>query len=127
MTEPIVIEVSPGSSTTMVDAVEWNGAIYLSGVVGLDESRNVIGQNDPAAQAKACLDRIEQVLVAAGGSLEDVLRATCFATSLDAVRAYIAERNRRIAHRVAATSVIVSELMVPGLVMEVEVIARSRR
>lgn len=126
MTHPIAIEVSPGSSTTMVDAVEWNGAVYLSGVVALDDARNVIGAGDPAAQAKACLDRIEKILICAGGSLDDVLRATCFATNLDAIRAYIGERNRRITHRVAATSVIVSELMVPGLVMEVEVIARSR-
>jgi len=41
------------------------------------------------------------------------------------VSAYIAERNRRLPQRVAATSVLVSALLDPEALLEVEVIART--
>lgn len=84
----------------------------------------LIGPGDPAEQAKACIDGVEKVLAAAGATLDDILRATCFGTTPEAVRAYIAERNSRLTQRVAATSVLVSERLLPGAMLEVEVIAR---
>lgn len=110
--------------STFAAATEHAGVLYLAGVIATGPDGALIGPDDPAAQAAACLDRIEQVLAAAGAGLGDVLRATCFGTTPEAIRAYIAERNRRLPHRVAATSVLVSALLVPGALLEVEVIAR---
>lgn len=109
---------------TFVAAVAHQNVLYLSGIVPTGPDGKLIGSGDPAAQAKACVDRVEAVLKAAGASMDDILRATCFGTSTEAVRAYIAERNARLSDRVAATSVLVSELLVPGAMLEVEVIAR---
>lgn len=116
----------PGGAVrpTFVAAVAHQNVLYLSGIVPTAPDGTLIGPGDPAAQAKACVDRVEAVLAAAGASLDDILRATCFGTSAEAVRAYIAERNSRLSDRVAATSVLVSELLVPGAMLEVEVIAR---
>lgn len=123
--EPTRIDL-PGepARATYVAAVGYEGVLYLSGIVPVGPDGQLIGPGDPAAQAKACVDQIERVLLAAGGTLDDILRATCFGTTHEAVRAYIAERNSRLSQRVAATSVLISELLLPGAMLEVEVIAR---
>lgn len=117
---------APGDNpaASYVSAIAHDGVLYLAGIVPVGADGALIGADDPAAQARAVVDRIEAVLAAAGATLDDVLRATCFGTTPEAVRAYIAERNRRLAARVAATSVLVSALLVPGAMLEVEVIAR---
>jgi len=123
---PRTIDV-PGEQarSTFAAATEHAGVLYLAGVIATGFDGKLIGPGDPAAQARACLDRIEQVLAAACAGLGDVLRATCFGTTPEAVSAYIAERNRRLPQRVAATSVLVSALLVPEALLEVEVIART--
>jgi len=82
--------------STFAAATEHAGVLYLAGVIATGFDGKLIGPGDPAAQARACLDRIEQVLAAAGAGLGDVLRATCFGTTPEALSAYIAERNRRL-------------------------------
>lgn len=126
MTHDIVhIDVSgEPPRATFVSATAYQGVLYLAGIVPAGPDGQLIGPGDPAAQAKACVDRVEQVLQAAGATLDDILRATCFGTTPEAVKAYIAERNARLSQRVAATSVLVSGLLVPGAMLEVEVIAR---
>ena len=109
---------------TMAAVTVYGGIAYLSGVIAADDDGNLIGADDPAAQAKACVDGVERILAAAGATLDDVLRATCFATTADAAMAYIRERSSRMTNRPAATTVLVSELLLPGAMLEVEVIAR---
>ena len=109
---------------TMAAVTVYAGIAYLSGVIAADDEGNLIGAGDPAAQAKACVDGVERILEAAGATLDDVLRATCFATTADAAMAYIRERSSRMTNRPAATTVLVSDLLLPGAMLEVEVIAR---
>jgi len=109
---------------SMAAAVVYGGIAYLSGIIAADDDGNLIGEGDPDAQARACIDSMESVLAAAGSSLDDVLRCTCFATSSEAATAYIRERSSRMGCRPAATTVLVSDLLLPGAMLEVEVIAR---
>lgn len=110
---------------TMAWGVQTNGLIFLSGVVAMDANRNVIAPNDPEGQAAACLDIIEALLKEAGASLDSIIRATSFATTQEAARAYIAQRALRMKNRPAATTVIVDSLLSPGVLLEVEVIAQA--
>ncbi len=109
---------------SMAAAVVHDGLAYLSGIIAMDAQGNLIGEGDPKAQARACIDHIERVLAASGAALHDVVRATCYATSIDAAHAYIAERAGRMKQRPAATTVLVSGLLLPGALMEIEIIAR---
>lgn len=109
---------------SMAAAVVHEGMAYLSGVIAMDAEGNLVGEGDPAAQARACIDHIERVLETCGAGLEDIVRATCFATSPQAAMAYIAERAARAPQRPAATTVMVSSLLLEGAMMEIEVIAR---
>lgn len=109
---------------SMASAVVHEGLAYLSGVVAMDAEGKLIGEADPKAQAKACIDHIERTLAACGATLQDIIRATCFATSQEAALAYMAERAARAKQRPAATTVQVAALLLPGAMLEVEVIAR---
>lgn len=120
--------VDPEGWLTM-ETVAWavvdGTTIYASGVVPMDGEGRLIGADDPRAQARACFDNIEALLAAAGSSVDDIIRLTCFATSATAARAFGAEHLRRISRRHAATMIVVSELLVPGAMFEVEIIARG--
>jgi len=124
---PVRLIDPPGQPArpTFAAATEHAGVLYLSGVIATGPDGALVGRDDPAAQAACCLDQIEQVLTAAGAGLGDILRATCYGTSHAGIHAWIAERNRRLPARTAATSVLVSELLVPGALIEIEIIARQ--
>lgn len=110
------------ASPTFCAAVAVDGLVFLSGVLAHEEGR-LVAPGDATAQARFCLDQIERVLEAAGGGLEDIVRVTCFATSPEAASAYIAVRSSRLTSRPAATTVMVSGLLVQGAMLEIEAIA----
>lgn len=86
----------------------------------------VLVSPDPLHQARQCFANLEAVLAAAGYSFADVVKLTCFLTDASAYPAY-AEVKREVlgAAAPAGTALIVSELLVPGALMEVEALAWS--
>ena len=76
---------------------------------------------DAYGQSRAALDKIEQALQQAGARLDHVVRTRIFVTSIadfeEVARAH-AERFGEI--RPASTLVKVSQLVAPGLVVEIE-------
>ena len=107
----------------MSQAVAAGGWVHVSGQVALREGR-VVGEGDPAAQAEQCFANLAAALEAAGAGLEHVVKLGCFLTDASAYAGYAAVRNRLFAGGApASTVVIVKELLVPGLLMEVEAVA----
>lgn len=107
----------------MSQAVVAGGWVHVSGQVALREGR-VVGQGDPEAQAAQCFENLAAALQAAGAGLGQVVKLTCFLTEASAYAGYAAVRNRLfIGGAPASTVVIVKELLVPGLLMEVEALA----
>jgi enamine deaminase RidA (YjgF/YER057c/UK114 family) len=80
---------------------------------------------DPAAQARAALAVIERALLEAGFSLGDVVRTRMFVTDAAHARP-VAEVHGEIfgSIRPAATLVVVSALIEPELLVEIEADAR---
>ncbi|NIJ52841.1 RidA family protein [Dyadobacter arcticus] len=52
--------------------------IYVSGQVGVDENKNVIGPEDLAAQAVKAFENLHLALEAAGATEKDVVRLTIY-------------------------------------------------
>lgn len=108
----------------MSQAVRAHGWILVSGQVALDVNGQLVGENDPQAQAEQVFDNIAAALKAAGSSLNDVIKLTCYLTSRDAYPGYSSVKNQRFGQNPpASTVVVVKELLLPGLFMEVEAIA----
>ena len=105
-------------------AVRLGQVIEVAGTTAVDEQGNVVGAGDAYQQAKYCLAKIEKALVAAGGSLTDVVRTRMFVTDItrweEIGRAH-GECFRDI--KPAATMVEVKALISPELLVEIEVTA----
>jgi 2-iminobutanoate/2-iminopropanoate deaminase len=79
---------------------------------------------DPLAQARQCFANIEAVLAAAGYGFADVVKLTCFLTDEAAYAGYAQAKREAVGLAApCGTGVIVSGLLVPGALMEVEAIA----
>ena len=55
-----------------VPATEANNIVYVSGTLPLDANNDVVHVGDAAAQTRYVLETIQKVIVAAGGSMDDV-------------------------------------------------------
>jgi len=113
--------------TGMSQASAADGWIHVSGQVALAGGA-LVGADDPEAQADQCFANILTVLAAAGAGPEHVVKLVCYLTERSAYAGYAAVRNRIFAaHPPASSVVIVKELLMPGLLMEVEAVAWTGR
>jgi len=114
----------PGMQFTgMTQAARAGGWLQVSGQVALRDGA-LVGAEDPHAQAEQCFANIATVLASAGARLDQVVKLTCFLTDRRAYAGYAEVRNRLFAaHPPASSVVIVSALLMPGLLMEVEAVA----
>jgi 2-iminobutanoate/2-iminopropanoate deaminase len=102
--------------------------LLLSGQVALDEAGQVVAPGDAGAQAERIFEIVTGLLAAHGATLGDVMHIRTFMTNLDDLPAYGAVRRRLFpagpnALPPASTTVEVSRLFMPGLVIEIEVTA----
>jgi enamine deaminase RidA (YjgF/YER057c/UK114 family) len=122
---PIQVDYIPRSEG-MSQAVRADGTLYLSGQVAFGPD-GLVGDGDPLAQAEQIFRNIDRVLRQAGGSFSDVVKLTCYLVSAEAYGGYAAVKRRYVtAEGPAGTVVIVSALMDPRLLMEVDVVAVLR-
>ncbi|MFN8433176.1 MAG: RidA family protein [Anaerolineales bacterium] len=105
-------------------AVRVGNIIEVAGTTSVDERGEIVGLNDPYAQTKYILQKIEKALVEAGTSLKDVTRTRMFVTDIskweEVGRAH-GEFFREI--KPAASMIEVKGLISPGLLVEIEVTA----
>ena len=105
-------------------AVRVGNIIEVAGTTSVDERGEIVGLNDPYAQTKYILQKIEKALVEAGASLKDVTRTRMFVTDIskweEVGRAH-GEFFREI--KPAASMIEVKGLISPGLLVEIEVTA----
>ena len=111
----------------MSQAVRCGDWVIVSGQVALKDGK-VVGVGDAAAQARQCFANIEASLAAAGATLANVVSLRCFLTAKSAYSGYGEVKNALFADNPpASTTVIVSELLLPDLLMEIEATAWSPR
>ncbi|MBN8658657.1 MAG: RidA family protein [Anaerolineae bacterium] len=105
-------------------AVRVGNIVEVAGTTAVDERGEVIGGNDPYAQTKYILQKIEKALSEAGASLNDVTRTRMFVTDIskweEIGRAH-GEFFREI--KPAASMIEVKGLINPELLVEIEVTA----
>lgn len=103
---------------------EW---AFVSGQMALDADLRIQGDG-VAEQTQVCLTRIAGILQTGGLGLADVVKATAWLARVDD----FAEFNRQYesifraqTSRAPARSAVRADLMVPGALVEIEVIARG--
>ena len=100
--------------------------IFLSGQGPTDRSERVVGGDDIEAQARATFKRIETALAAAGASCKDIVKMTIYCDDIEAQKAAIRKVRAEFLdgeNPPASTFIEVSKFAVPGMRIEVDVIA----
>ncbi|MER8157691.1 RidA family protein [Streptomyces sp. NPDC094472] len=99
--------------------------VAVSGQLALDEAGGIVGEGDPAAQARQVFENLRRCLGAAGATLDDVIKLTYFVTDMAHMPAI---REARALHipddrLPAASAVQVVSLVRPEFLMEIEALA----
>jgi enamine deaminase RidA (YjgF/YER057c/UK114 family) len=99
--------------------------VAISGQLALDEDGKLVGEGDPAAQARQVFENLRRCLTAAGATFDDVVKLTYFVTDMSDMPEI---RTARAAHipedrLPAASAVQVASLVRPEFLLEVEAFA----
>jgi enamine deaminase RidA (YjgF/YER057c/UK114 family) len=109
----------PGYSHAVTGRGRW---IATAGQVALDDAGQLVGPDDPQAQARQVFANLSRALAAAGASFADVIKLNYYVTDitmLPAVRT-IRDEYVDIARPPASTAIQVAALAMPGLMIEIE-------
>lgn len=116
--------VAPG---TGYSHVVWGTGrfVAISGQCAFDEDGKVVGEGDPAAQARQVFENLRRCLAAAGATFDDVVKLTYFVTDVAHLPAVRAARDEVIdSGRLPASSAVqVAALFRPELLVEIEAFA----
>jgi 2-iminobutanoate/2-iminopropanoate deaminase len=118
---PVVL--ANGSQIPLSGGRMAGGFAFLSGQLGLRDGKPVEGGIE--AQTNAALDNIERLLGEAGLTLRDIVKTTVWLTDGADFPQFNAVYGARLGQPYPARSTVVSELLIPGAVVEIEVLAHA--
>jgi enamine deaminase RidA (YjgF/YER057c/UK114 family) len=105
-------------------AVRRENVITVSGTTATGPDGVALHPGDTGAQARVCLQRIEQALTALGGGLDDVVRTVVYlAPGASWEQAAQVHRDVLGAVRPASTMLYVAALIGDGFLVEIEALA----
>ncbi|MFF7652941.1 RidA family protein [Streptomyces sp. NPDC007983] len=116
--------VAPGNGYSHV---VWGTGrfVAVSGQIALDETGALVGEGDPAAQARQVFENLRRCLAEAGATFADVVKLTYFVTDVAHLPAIRAARDEVIdtARPPASSAMQVAALIRPDLLLEIEAFA----
>ncbi|WP_084210871.1 RidA family protein [Pseudonocardia acaciae] len=105
--------------------VRTGDTVRVSGMVALDHTGGIVGENDVRAQAAQVFENLRAVLQAAGGGLDDLVETTTYLTDMADVLAVNEVRARYLTGPVKPTSTLVgvAALARPQFLVEISAVA----
>jgi enamine deaminase RidA (YjgF/YER057c/UK114 family) len=105
-------------------AVKMGNVIEVTGTVAVDENDKVVGDDDAYSQTKFIIEKIEKVLLQAGGALKDIVRTRMFVTDISRWEEYGRAHGEFFKDIRPCTSMIeVKGLIAPEYLIEIEATA----
>ena len=105
-------------------AVQVGDTVYVSGQGPLDPEGHIVGIDDMAAQSRQVFANLRTVLASAGATIDDVVKITGFITDTSRYAEYSAARAEAFPNNIPASSTVtVADLVLPGMLVEVEAVA----
>jgi reactive intermediate/imine deaminase len=125
--QPPGLENTPRYSHAVV--VESGRLVFVSGQIAHDASGKLVGPGDMRAQTKQVFENIREALRAAGTDFAHVVKIDSFLADMGQLDAYRDVRQQYLAglaHPPASTTVGVTRLVSPDLLLEVDVVAVAK-
>jgi 2-iminobutanoate/2-iminopropanoate deaminase len=105
--------------------IRLGNLVFTAGQIPLDPATGKLVEGGIAAQAERVMKNLEGVLVAAGSSLDQVVKTTCFLANLDDFAAFNAVYGRAFTSMPPARSTVQVARLPAGALVEVECIAEA--
>ncbi|MFD9945413.1 Rid family hydrolase [Nonomuraea sp. NPDC059023] len=120
---PVNPPTVPATNGMYSHAVRTGDTLYISGQAAFDDDGNVVAPGDMGAQAEHIFSCLERILADQGAGFGDIAFIRSYLTDMSQAPAYREVRKRYITGTPpASTTVEVSRLFMPGLVLEVDAI-----
>ena len=118
-----IVTLGPAPVGPYSPAVKAGGFIYVSGTLAQDASGAIVGKGDVGAQTRRVIERMREVLTAAGSSLEQVVAVTVYLKSASDFAA-MNEAYRTFWPKDPPTrTTVVAGLVLPDAMVELSMIA----
>lgn len=121
--QPIISSDAPRSVGPFSQAILSGDFVFVSGNVGIDPVTGTLGDGIEG-QTRQTLKNIGVLLAEAGCDFSDVVKSTCFITDAANFAAFNDVYRDFFPIPFPARSTIVCDLVLDGLLVEIEVIAR---
>lgn len=125
---PVVIRVDPDPLAPYAISPGWRvgGLIFLSGQAAINEQGELVGEGDFEAQLAQTFINIDSVLAAGGSSRSRIVKVTIYLTDMGNFPQIVAARKRYFSAPWPADTIVeVRALALPGLMVEIDVIAAA--
>ena len=106
-----------------VVVVEARKTIFVSGQLARDAGGNVVGKGDMRAQIRQTGENIKAALTAAGATLNDIVKTNTYVTNIEEFFKHTDVRMEYFGALPTSTTIEVSKLAHPDLMIEIEVVA----
>jgi reactive intermediate/imine deaminase len=117
-------EAKPIANYKMGTRLEGGQVLYISGQVAWDTNGNLVGKGDVKTQARQVFRNLREVLQAAGGDLQDLMKITTYLTKIEDFPAVAEVRSDVFQGELpASTLIVVKSLFNPDFLIEVEGVA----
>lgn len=124
---PVNPPTVPATNGMYSHAVRAGDTLYVSGQAAFDDDGKLVGEGDMTAQAECVFANIGKILADQGATFADIAFIRSYMTDMSQREAYGAVRRRHITGTPpASTTVEVSRLFMPGLLLEVDLIVSLR-
>jgi aminoacrylate peracid reductase len=104
-------------------AIKVDGILYMSGMLAMDNTGQIVGEGDVTAQTRQVLEMIASVLLAAGGTMGDIVFNSIFLRDLADYAAMNDVYRRYFPKEPPARYCIRADLVKPEFLVEISSIA----
>ena len=118
----IATEKAPAAIGPYSQAAAFCSLVFTSGQIPISPITEEISGNTVAEQTEVVIKNLKEVLLAAGSSLENVLKTTCFLTDLKNFQEFNSVYAKHFTSLPARSTVEVSALP-KGVLVEIEAVA----
>ncbi|WP_230465987.1 Rid family hydrolase [[Actinomadura] parvosata] len=125
---PLNLSTIPATNGMYSHAVRAGDTLYISGQAAFDEHGNIVGAGSMEAQAEHVFQVVSRILADQGAGFEDVVFIRTYLTDMEERAALGRVRRKYITGTPpASTTVEVSKLFMPGLLLEMDLIVALPR
>jgi 2-iminobutanoate/2-iminopropanoate deaminase len=122
-TTVVATDKAPGAIGPYSQAIKVSNLVFTAGQIPLDPATGKLVEGDIVAQTEQVMKNLQAVVEAAGSSLGQVVKTTCFLANLDDFAAFNEVYGRYFSENRPARSTIQAARLPAGASVEVECVA----